>query len=367
MFTADSALLHIANHTSYMFHCTIGLDPLGNFSAVEGLTYEITPFEYNELGRNHSPWQLPLSEPGKPGQLTLRWGMIVRSKLYEWIHEVDLGTDFRRHVYIFQLSKKKIPIRVYHLTGAWPVSWKGTDLSSEGAASMSTVEVTLVYEQIDLFNMSAVAMAADLIGSLISSMSGGEEGTGAQDSVSGDAATRQQEYLAFMQDQQAASIAENPERVAFLTMLGDAGANRERLDAERLEREEALQQELDDAEARRAEDEGDVKTSGVADSLLERKAAHALEEEQRKTDAEEKTKIVDIVGGASADREAALEAAKEAGDASGTEFTGGASEERDDALAAAKEAGDAEGTEFTGGPSEGDDSSEDEGSSGSDE
>lgn len=163
MFSPDSELLHIANHVSWLFHATIGLDPLGNFSSIETLSYEVPVYEYNELGRNHSPVRLPFREPGQPGELTLRWGMIVRSKLFEWIHDVELGRDFRRHVYIFQLSRKHLPLRIYHLTGAWPTAWKASEFSTETKTALAAEEVTLTYEQIDMTNLSAVSMLGELV------------------------------------------------------------------------------------------------------------------------------------------------------------------------------------------------------------
>jgi phage tail-like protein len=163
MFRPDSEIAHIANHISWLFHATIGLDPLGNFSSIDTLSYEVPVFEYNELGRNHAPVRLPLREPAQPGEVTLRWGMIVRSKLYDWIHDVEVGKDFQRHVYIFQLSRKHLPLRVYHLTGAWPQSWKTSEFSTEDKTAMSAEEVTLVYDRIDMTNLSAVAMLGELV------------------------------------------------------------------------------------------------------------------------------------------------------------------------------------------------------------
>lgn len=162
MFQPDSEIAHIANHISWLFHATIGLDPLGNFSSIDTLAYEVPVFEYNEMGRNHAPVRLPFREPGQPGEVTLRWGMIVRSKLFEWIHDVEVGRDFQKHVYIFQLSRKHLPLRVYHLTGAWPSSWKTSEFSTEDKTALATEEVTLVYDQISMTNLSAVAMLGEL-------------------------------------------------------------------------------------------------------------------------------------------------------------------------------------------------------------
>jgi len=170
MFTPDVDLGGMSGHISYMFHCMVGLDPLGDFSAIEGLQYEVEPYEYKELGRNHSPVMLPFDGPGKPGELTLRWGMIIRSKLFNWMNKVQVGGDFRKNVYIFQLSQQKLPFRVYHLTGAWPKHWETSNFSTEQAAEMTTEQLTLVYDQIDMLNLSAVAMAGQLLASPINEL-----------------------------------------------------------------------------------------------------------------------------------------------------------------------------------------------------
>jgi phage tail-like protein len=164
MFKPDEELLHVAGVTSYRFHATIGLDPLGNFQEIDGLGYEVPAFEYKELGRNHGPWKLPFGEgPASPGELTLKWGMIVRSKLYDWIHDVKLGKDFLKDVWIFQLSHKAIPLRIYHLSGCWPIKWESGAFSASGPAELATESVTLAYDNVDMANVSALAMLGDLV------------------------------------------------------------------------------------------------------------------------------------------------------------------------------------------------------------
>ncbi|MCB9693792.1 MAG: phage tail protein [Alphaproteobacteria bacterium] len=164
MFKPDINLAALTSHISYMFHCTIGLDPLGDFSAVQGLSYGVEAYSYNELGRNHSPVVLPFEGPGQPGEITLEWGMVVRSKLFDWMQSVKVGGDFRKNVYIIQLSQQRLPLRIYQLTGAWPKSWTASDMVTD-RAEWSTEQLVLVYDQIDMFNLSAVAMAGALLGS----------------------------------------------------------------------------------------------------------------------------------------------------------------------------------------------------------
>jgi phage tail-like protein len=163
MFSPDAELLHIFNQLSYRFHATIGLDPLGDFQEIDGLNYEVPIFEYKELGRNHGAVRLPFEGPATTGELTLKWGLIVRSKMYEWMHDVKLGKDFLKDVWIFQLSPKAIPLRIYHLSGCWPTKWESGSFSASGPAEMATETLTLAYDNIDMANLSALAMLGDLV------------------------------------------------------------------------------------------------------------------------------------------------------------------------------------------------------------
>jgi len=111
-FSPDSMMRSILDQSSHMFHVIVGLDPLGNFSAVENLAYDNDAFEYAELGRNHAPIRLPWNPTGKPGDITLRWGMVIRSKMYSWMDDVEVGKDYRKSLYIIQLSRKKSALRI---------------------------------------------------------------------------------------------------------------------------------------------------------------------------------------------------------------------------------------------------------------
>lgn len=164
MYLPDIDLAALTSHISYMFKVIVGLDLLGDFSSVQGLSYTVEPYLYNELGRNHSPVQLPFGAPGQHGELRLEWGMVVRSKLFNWINAVKAGGDFRKNVHIVQLSQQRLPIRIYQLTGAWPKSWEASDMTTE-RSEWTTESLVLAYDQIDMFNMAAVAMAGGLLGS----------------------------------------------------------------------------------------------------------------------------------------------------------------------------------------------------------
>ena len=132
---------------AHNFAVAIGIDPFGSFTEVSNISYEIQPYELIEGGRNHAPHFKPFNGPGKPGELTLKWGSVKRDKLNAWIMSVQTGASFRRTVLLFHLNRKGIPFRSYTLTAAWPKQWKGADLNSS-STEIATEEVTLVYNNI---------------------------------------------------------------------------------------------------------------------------------------------------------------------------------------------------------------------------
>lgn len=151
MYTPDPELAIVADQVAFLFHVLVGVDPIGDFQAVENLSYSVTPFTWQEGGRNHSPHMLPFDGPGKAGELTLRWGMLIRTTLYDWMRAVQVGRGFRRDVLILQLDRRKIPVRLMRLRNAWPTNWQGANLSST-ETSFAVESLTLVYEDMNLIS-----------------------------------------------------------------------------------------------------------------------------------------------------------------------------------------------------------------------
>ncbi len=114
---------------AFLFHVMLGGLPLGDFQAVEGLQRKIEPYEYKEGGRNFAPHQLVGQH--SYGELTLKWGLMERPFLYNWMDAVEVGESFRQSVIITQLTRKYIPRRMYFLERCWPVGWQGAQLQCE--------------------------------------------------------------------------------------------------------------------------------------------------------------------------------------------------------------------------------------------
>ena len=132
---------------AFLFHVTIGDEVVGDFQAVENLTRKYETFTYREGGRNHAPHVLP--GPASYGELVLKWGLMDREALWEWMEAVEIGEGFRRDVQIFQLNRKLKQRRAYTLQGAWPVEWKGANLDCNDA-KIPIEELRLSYDYLTL-------------------------------------------------------------------------------------------------------------------------------------------------------------------------------------------------------------------------
>ncbi len=158
-YSPDPELALISDQIAFFFHVMIGSDPVGDFQAVDNISASCMSYSVAEGGRNHSPHELPFGGPRRRGELTLRWGMLYRSKLYEWFQSVELGYGFRRDVYIMQLTRQKLPLRLMRLSQAWPVSWVGSNLDSN-TSSYAVEQITLAYEDFSMvINKALLAMA----------------------------------------------------------------------------------------------------------------------------------------------------------------------------------------------------------------
>lgn len=118
---------------------------LGDFQAVEGMSRAVELYEYQEGGKNDGKHVLP--GPVKHGKLVLKTGEMNLSLLYDWCKMVELGEDFRRDMLIMQMTRKGIPLRIFAVTDAWPVEWKGANLDA-GQSAVPIEELHLVYNDL---------------------------------------------------------------------------------------------------------------------------------------------------------------------------------------------------------------------------
>lgn len=132
----------------YQFEVRVADDgEVGNFQAVEGLTRTTDVYEYVEGGRNQNVHQLPGQT--KLGEITLKWGWMSLSWLYDWSQKVEIGSSFRKDLIITQLDRQGRPLRVYTISGAWPTSWTGAALDASGS-QVPVEEIKLRFNKLKL-------------------------------------------------------------------------------------------------------------------------------------------------------------------------------------------------------------------------
>ena len=145
------SLLNLATGSSPVpnntFMVNIGAIPFGVFTKVNGIGYEIEPYEIEEGGRNESIHYKPFGKPGKWSEVELTWGAVKKPLMEAWIQQVTPGYAFRRCVFITQFKRNGLPARFFVLMGAWPKKWTVGDLDSTGN-DISTESLTLVCENI---------------------------------------------------------------------------------------------------------------------------------------------------------------------------------------------------------------------------
>lgn len=139
---------------NHMFTVLVSGMAMGDFNAVSGISKEVETESIAEGGRTGGP--RTLIKGFKPGTVTLKWGNMDRTFMWDWINSVRVGPGalgigtllgFRREVTVVQLSRNHEPYRVYHFHNAFPTSLKVGDLDVEGAKA-SVEELSLAYDSV---------------------------------------------------------------------------------------------------------------------------------------------------------------------------------------------------------------------------
>lgn len=131
---------------NYNFRLEINDVEQAHFTECHGLGAQIKPIRYREGGLNQVvraiPGQLTLLE------VTLRWGFITSTEMWEWFLRVMEGNVVRRNVTIAILNAPGTEAVVrWNLIDCWPSSWRGTPLDALGN-EVAMESVTLVYERL---------------------------------------------------------------------------------------------------------------------------------------------------------------------------------------------------------------------------
>ena len=143
----DGDVVEKPGDITFLFQVVFGSLEIGDFQTVENIQKSVEVYSYQEGGRNHSPLLLP--GPAKYGELTLKWGFMDRTTLWEWIEAVQIGGDFKRDIMIVHLTRRLMPHRIYTLTGAWPIEWSGANLDVNDN-KIPVESIKLVYDSLSL-------------------------------------------------------------------------------------------------------------------------------------------------------------------------------------------------------------------------
>ena len=152
MTTTTTTLTTRETDISHFFQVNIALTgtaytEVGYFVAVEGLSRRMESFVYKEGGRA-VPHQL--MTPAPFGELVLRWGHMERSTLWDWMAAVQVGMGFRRNVQIIHYMRDQTTaVRTIALTRAWPVEWRGANLSGE-ETRVAVEQLSLLYDDLTM-------------------------------------------------------------------------------------------------------------------------------------------------------------------------------------------------------------------------
>jgi phage tail-like protein len=112
-----------------------------SFQEVSGLSVEIATEELSEGGVNNYSHRLPGKV--KFGNLVLKRGLVVDSKLAKWISSAVENYQFEPlTLAVSLLNNQHQPLMTWHFYRAWPVKWTTSDLKAQdNAIVVETVEL----------------------------------------------------------------------------------------------------------------------------------------------------------------------------------------------------------------------------------
>lgn len=128
------------------FHFRVSFVGIGNgndvrFQSVSGLNVEYDVETFKEGGENRFEHKLPVRS--KYSDLSLKRGMLLDSKVIDWVKDALFNRTFRpAQIIVSLLNEQHQPLRTWQLFNAWPKKWSVTDFNA--------TENSLVIESLDL-------------------------------------------------------------------------------------------------------------------------------------------------------------------------------------------------------------------------
>jgi phage tail-like protein len=124
-------------------------DLFGGFSDVSGLSMDVNYSEYrNGNEKFNTTRKIPNSY--KVDDVTLKRGLVGKTKLFEWIKAVADGAYAPTNVTITLMDETgRQAVATWVLRNAQPKKWSGPTLAAKGGGEVAMEELHLVHEGID--------------------------------------------------------------------------------------------------------------------------------------------------------------------------------------------------------------------------
>jgi phage tail-like protein len=123
-------------------------DVFGGFSDASGLGMDVNYSEYRN-GNEKFNTARKIPNTHKLDDVTLKRGLIGKTKLFEWIKAVADGAYAPTNVTITLLDEARQPVATWVLRNAQPKKWTGPTLAAKGGGEVAMEELHLVHEGID--------------------------------------------------------------------------------------------------------------------------------------------------------------------------------------------------------------------------
>lgn len=135
----------------FHFKVSVNLPDVANeakesrFQEVSGLTKSIDVEELKEGGENRFAHRLP--NPAKYGNIVLKRGLLVDSKLIDWCNDAIENFKFKlADVTIALLDEEHQTLTSWNVKNAYPVKWTITDFKAqENSIAIESLELVFQY------------------------------------------------------------------------------------------------------------------------------------------------------------------------------------------------------------------------------
>lgn len=120
----------------------------GGFSDVSGLGMDVNYSEYRN-GNEKFNTARKIPNTHKLDDVTLKRGLVGKTKLFEWIKSVAEGAYAPVNATITLLDEARQPVATWVLRNAQPKKWAGPTLAAKGGGEVAMEELHLVHEGIE--------------------------------------------------------------------------------------------------------------------------------------------------------------------------------------------------------------------------